>query len=266
MLNLEFTELSDTGRTRKRNEDFVGHLSPASPDEVHAHGWLFVLADGVGGHQHGDVASKAAVESVIHGFCSARPSELHSSLLPRLVQSANAAVYEAGSSMVASGHRMATTLVACAVRFDSAVVAHVGDSRCYLIRRGKAKQLTLDHTLANMQSKARLYARTKSFSGTQRHVLSRSIGADADVKVDVTVAPVMPGDVLLLCSDGLHGALLDEELAEIVTNSRTLESAAKSLVDLANEHDGGDNVSVQLARVLSVERMGLYRGRPYKIE
>src|ERR1700736_2121362 len=145
MLDVEFAQLSDPGRVREQNEDYLGYAQTSNQ------GWLFALADGVGGHDRGEVASRAAVESLLEGFRGAPAGELHTGLLPRLVQTANTHVLDAGHGVQQNGAGMATTLVACALRFDRLVVAHVGDSRCYLMRGGHIKLLTRDHTVVNEQ-------------------------------------------------------------------------------------------------------------------
>jgi protein phosphatase len=133
---LEFAQLSDIGRTRKHNEDYLGYVQPATAAQAQSHGWLFAVADGVGGQDLGEVASRTAAESVLANFRNSAGVESHAALLRRLVQAANYEVYEAGRSASVGGVAMATTIVACALRYDRAVVAHVGDSRCYLIRQG----------------------------------------------------------------------------------------------------------------------------------
>ncbi len=159
---------------------------------------------------------------------------------------------------------MATTLVCCGLRYDRAVVAHVGDSRCYLIRRGHAMSLTRDHTVVNDQVRLGVMSARDAAKADTRHILSRSVGLDLFVSVDTSEHQVLAGDVLLLCSDGLHGAVSGAEIARTVS-SGDLRDAAGALIELANEHDGSDNVSVLLIRVRSVERVGMYRGRPYKL-
>ena len=160
---------------------------------------------------------------------------------------------------------MATTMVACALRHDRAVIAHVGDSRCYLIRKNRATVLTRDHTVANEHVRLGLISAKESEESPNRHRLIRSLGNDLFVNVDIAQTQVIPGDVLLLCCDGMHGALDDSDLVQIVTHSQDLNDAAHQLVALANEKDGSDNISVQLIRIKSVERVGMYRGRPYKL-
>jgi len=185
--------------------------------------------------------------------------------MPRLVQSANTRIYELGKAASPGGSRMATTVVACAFRYDRVVVAHVGDSRCYLIRRGAALQVTRDHTVVAEQVRMGLLSSREAAVAETRHLLSRSLGNDLFVNVEIDDRQVQVDDVLLLCSDGLHGPVEASEIGEIVKWNPNLETAGRKLITLANDRDGGDNVSVQLIRVRGVERMGMYRGRPYKL-
>jgi PPM family protein phosphatase len=265
MLHVEFSQLSDPGRIRKQNEDYLGNVLPETPAEARSRGWLFALADGVGGQQKGEVASRAAVESILAGFRAAPGGEAHSSLLPRLVKAANTQIYERGLSDSGKGAGMATTIVACALRFDRAVVAHVGDSRCYLVRRGNASLLTRDHTFANEQKRLGLLSAREATEASTRHVLSRSLGSDLFVGVETSEHQVLAGDVLLLCCDGLHGTVTSADIAHLVAHHADLKTAAEKLVALANERDGSDNISLQLIRIRAVERVGMYRGRPYKL-
>jgi serine/threonine protein phosphatase PrpC len=265
MLNLEFAELSDVGRVRDHNEDYFGHAAPASEADGRTHGWLFALADGVGGEERGEVASQTAIETLIAGFRAAPRGEAHTVVMPRLIQSANTRIYELGRQSSPGGSRMATTIVACAFRYDRVVVAHVGDSRCYLIRHGIASQITRDHTVVAEQVRLGILSPREAAAAETRHLLSRSLGNDLFVNVEIGDRQVHVDDVLLLCSDGLHGAVEGPEMGELVRWNHDLETAARKLVALANERGGGDNVSVQLIRVRDVERMGMYRGRPYKL-
>jgi serine/threonine protein phosphatase PrpC len=267
MLELEFAHLSDRGRAREGNEDSLGQVVPATPAQVHSHGWLFALADGMGGHEDGEVASHLAIETMLAGFRKIPKGVMHASLLPRLVQDANHAVYEAGRARQASGGTggMGTTLVACALRFDSAVVSHVGDSRCYLFRNGRGAALTRDHTMADEQVRLGILSQSEAAEGDGRHLLTRSLGQELFVAADTITVNVLPGDVLLLCSDGLHSLVPDVMIEHLIHVNPNLEQAAEALVAAANQAGGHDNVSVQLIRVLAVERMGLYRGRPYRL-
>jgi PPM family protein phosphatase len=265
MLDIEFVERTDVGRVRDHNEDYMGCASPATPAQARTHGWMFVLADGVGGQEKGEVASRTAVESVVAGFRKAKDGESHSALLQRLVQQANTSVFEAAVTGGRSSAGMATTIVACALRYDRVSVAHVGDSRCYLIRNGKAAQITRDHTVAGEQVRLGLVTAQEAAAGQTSHILSRSLGTELIANVDTDDHQVFPGDVLLLCSDGLHGEVEASEMAAICGQGQDLQQAAEKLVALANDRGGGDNISVQLIRIRGVERMGMYRGRPYKL-
>jgi len=262
-LDLEFAQLTDLGRVRTNNEDYLGHIAPQTPAQARSHGWLFVLADGVGGGRQGEVASQTAVETVTAGFAKSAATEALGSVLTRLVKDANTRVHETGIAAGSVGAGMSTTIVACAIRHDRVHVAHVGDSRCYLIRRHAIKSLTRDHTIANEQLRIGVVSATGS---ANRHALSRSLGSELFVSVEVNDFALQPGDSLLLCSDGLHGAVPDGKIASTVAAAPDLAAAAANLISLANELSGGDNVSVQLIRIRSVERMGVYRGRPYKLK
>jgi PPM family protein phosphatase len=265
MLDLEFAELSDTGRVRSHNEDYVGHVVPASPAQVCSRGWIFALADGVGGQRQGEVASRAAVQEVLGGFRRAKEGAPHKDLVNQLVQAANARVCESEAISGRSGTGMASTIVVCGLRYDRATIGHVGDSRCYLIRSADVRCITRDHTVAADQVRLGVLSPEEAAEAPTRHVLSRSLGMNLFVNVEIDEIQLLSGDVLLLCSDGLHGAVMPTDMSEIVGRNRNLNAAAQELVTTANERDGSDNVSAQLIRVRSVERIGMYRGRPYKL-
>src|SRR5947207_8964689 len=131
MLDLEFAQLTDAGKVREHNEDFIGYSAPQVEEEARTRGWLFALADGVGGQEGGEVASRIAVETLVSGFPKLPSSEPASSLLQKLVHSANLGIYETAADTVPSGNSMCTTLVACVLRFDRSTVAQVGDSRSH---------------------------------------------------------------------------------------------------------------------------------------
>ncbi|HWB32031.1 MAG TPA: PP2C family serine/threonine-protein phosphatase [Acidobacteriaceae bacterium] len=267
MLELEFAELTDTGLVREHNEDCVGHFAPSTPAQMQSQGWLFALADGVGGLDKGEVASRLAIDAVVAGFRKIPRGVMHVSLLPRLIQDANQAIFDErakqGKKSGASG--MATTLVLCALRFDSAVISHVGDSRCYLFREHRLSPLTHDHNMAAEQVKLGAISAEDAESSPARHVLTRAVGTEMFVAADTITVSILPGDVLMLCSDGLHGYVPDAAIQWLLDSTPDLKNAATALVDAANEAGGHDNVSVTLVRVKAVEQMGLYRGRPYRL-
>jgi protein phosphatase len=264
-MDVEFAQISDLGRVRQGNEDCLGCVLPETPERASSHGWLFAVADGVGGHDLGEVASHTAVEYLLEGFRGASAAESHPALLERLIRQANTRVIDAGHAASLGGTRMATTLVACALRYDRATVAHVGDSRCYLIRRGQAALLTRDHTVVNEHLRLGLISPSEAAESENRHLLSRSLGSELMIKVDVEEHQVLVDDVLALCSDGLHGSVSGSEIAAVAGNGGDLEKAAQRLVDIANQRDGSDNITLQLVRVRGIERVGMYRGRPYRL-
>jgi len=187
------------------------------------------------------------------------------SLLPRLIQHANAAVHDCTLAPEYRGKRMATTLVACALRHDQAIVSHVGDSRCYLVRNGQAKQITQDHTLVNEQRKMGLISASEMAQSESRHVLTRSLGPAMFVSPDTTTLTLQPGDIFVLCTDGVHDEMSEKAIAGIASQKKDVEEIARELVARAVDIDGGDNTTAQVIRVRSVEQVGMYRGRPYRL-
>ena len=187
------------------------------------------------------------------------------SLLPRLITFANSAVHDRTLVPEFRGKKMATTLVACAMRHDQAIVSHVGDSRCYLIRDGKARQITQDHTWVNEQKKLGLISERDVTVSDARHVLIRSLGPEMFVSPDTTALTMLPGDTLVLCTDGLHDEMSGSTIAEIVSQPKSIDELARELVARAVEIDGNDNTTAQVIRVRSVEQVGMYRGRPYTL-
>lgn len=220
MLDLQFGQASDFGKVRTNNEDAAGSFIPASRHQARSHGFLFAVADGVGGLDLGEVASATAIEVITREFETAQADSMLISLLPRLVQHANAAVHDCTLQAEYRGRRMATTLVACALRYDQAIVSHVGDSRCYLVRDGRCRQVTQDHTLVNEQRKVGLISAEEMATSESRHVLLRSLGPDLFVSPETVAVSLQPGDVLVLCTDGLHDEMSNDEIARIVSQKK----------------------------------------------
>jgi protein phosphatase len=265
MLDIQFGQASDLGKVRTNNEDAMGVFIPASRHQARSHGFLFAVADGVGGLDLGEVASATAITVVTKEFAKAQAGTMLNSLMPRLIQRANAAVHDCTLAPEHQGRRMATTLVACALRYDQAVISHVGDSRCYLVRGGQAKQVTQDHTLVNEQRKMGLVTAGQIAESESRHVLIRSLGPEMFVSPDTSSLTLEAGDVLVLCTDGLHNEMSDAEIAAIAGQRKSAGELAGELVARAVEIDGGDNATAQVIRIRSVEQVGMYRGRPYRL-
>ncbi len=265
MLDLQYGQASDPGKIRTNNEDCLGSFIPSSRQLVRTHGYLFAVADGVGGMDLGEVASAKAIAIVTEEFGKAQADTMLLGLMPRLIQHANAAVHDIRLAPEFRGKQMATTLVACAVRNDQAVIAHVGDSRCYHVRDGVARQITQDHTWVNEQRKLGLISASDVAESDSRHVLTRSLGPEMFVSPDTNAVTLRPGDVLVLCTDGLHDELGEREMAAIVSQTKDIQDVANELVARAVEIDGNDNTTAQVIKVRAVEQVGMYRGRPYRL-
>ena len=265
MLDVQFGQVSDFGKVRTNNEDAMGSFIPTSRRQARSHGYLFAVADGVGGMDYGEVASATVVKTLIEEFPKAPSATMLTTLMPRLIEQANAAVHDCSLKPEYQGRKMATTLVACALRYNQAVVSHVGDSRCYLLRNGAARQVTQDHTWVNEQRKMGLITAQEAAESDSRHVLIRSVGKEMFVSPDTTALTLLAGDVLVLCTDGLHDEMDEEEMAWIVSQDKKIDEIARELVARAVEVDGNDNTTAQVIRVRSVEQVGMYRGRPYRM-
>src|SRR6202453_784953 len=204
MLEVQFGQASDFGKVRTNNEDAMGSFIPESRQQARTHGYLFAVADGVGGMDLGEVASATAIKVVTEEFANAQAGTMLISLLPRLIQHANAAVHDCTLVPQYRGKRMATTLVACALRHDQAIVSHVGDSRCYLVRNGHARQITQDHTLVAQQRKLGLISASEVATSDSRHVLVRSLAPEMFVSPDTTALTLQARDTVVLSTGGAH--------------------------------------------------------------
>jgi protein phosphatase len=225
---------------------------------------MFALADGAGGHSSGAVAASKAVTVISRGFQDAEEHTSHSSLLPRLIQHANAAVYDEALNPLWRHKGMASTIVSCAIRQDKAVVSHVGDSRCYLIRDGYAESLTRDHSWVEEQRSQGLISEAEAEASTSRHVLTRALGVERFVAAECATIPIRAKDTLVLGSDGLYGPLGVEGLTRLIARRGEDPSLiAQELVREAIRLDSSDNATAVVIYVRSVEAMAMYRGRPY---
>lgn len=243
---------TDAGRVRANNEDrFL--VAPAVG--------LFLVADGMGGHATGQVASAMVAASMHNLFQATNDEELLAPATPEdaaldaasmrlvhAVRKANSDIFEA-SSKHPEHKGMGSTVVALHVDGASASIAHVGDSRCYRIRGGAIEQLTSDHSLLGEALRHRPDMTAAEMAMLPKNVITRALGMRPTVDVDVQQLRVDDGDLFLLCSDGLHGMLDDATIARAATRHDDLNAACELLVSLANEAGGKDNVSVVLVRV-----------------
>lgn len=266
MLEIVFGEASDLGKVRTNNEDATGCHIPVSKHEVRSRGYLFAVADGVGGADLGEVAAATAVQVVTREFAESQDGTLLRALMPRLVQSANAAVHDCRLQPEYRGTGMATTLVTCALRYNQAVVSHLGDSRCYLLRHGELRQITRDHSLANQRRMLGLLRSADSGDPTNRHALTKCLGPEMFVKPETNVFDLVPGDIVMLCTDGLHNALTEREAIGLLSQpGKDAETLARELVAFAVDKDGDDNTTAQVIRIESVESATTYRGREFPV-
>ena len=246
-------QITDTGRIREHNEDAIGSNLDAG---------LLVLADGMGGYNAGEVASGIAVKTVLEFVAEACARESRDQLDPhsRLMRQsivlrdaiarANKIIHQTARSQPQC-EGMGTTIAACLFYDNRVTLAHVGDSRVYRMRNGRLEQLTMDHSLLQELVDRGYYSQEEAARSTNRNYVTRALGVESTVQVEVQEDEVVPGDVYLLCSDGLPDMVEDEDIhLTISTFSANLQTVGQQLIQLSNDHGGKDNVSVILAQVL----------------
>jgi serine/threonine protein phosphatase PrpC len=255
---VEIAGLSDTGRHRKRNEDAIDWDAGLG---------LVMVADGMGGNQGGDIASVTALRSIKNDMRRAlvdlrrrgersNVREQRGALVIELVRRANQAVRQS-AARDSRLHGMGTTLVMCLLSDTYLTVAHVGDSRLYRLRAGSLERLTEDHSIVQeLVGRGEMSAKQAAIS-RNRNVITRALGINPDVMVDIAHHDLASGDLYMLCSDGLTSMASESEIADtLATNADSLDGSAKSVVDLANFRGGRDNISVVLVRVLEANHGG----------
>jgi len=227
---------TDVGTNRENNEDSCGH-HVEGPDSV-----VFAVADGIGGYEGGEVASAMAIEVTLEAFRESPAAWGASKRLHRAVQRANIEIHNRAIA-VPELRRMGTTLTAAVVDAGMLYAAHVGDCRLYHIRRGKIAQITKDHTMVQERVRMGLMSAARARNHPERSALTRSIGHELIVSVDLIKLPLEQGDRVIICSDGLHGVLEDREL-EQMTRGLSAEEAVRRLIDTANQRGTADNLTV----------------------
>ncbi len=242
---------TDLGRIRENNEDKFEFFVPEDEDTLALKGSFYAVADGMGGHSAGQIASELALKTAI-GAYYADPSPIVEESLRQALQQANALIFDAARA-IAERSGMGTTITGLVIRGEEAFVAQVGDSRCYRLRDGDLRQLTEDHSWVNEQVKRGGLSADEAESSPFKNVITRSLGNAPNVDVDVFTEEIRVDDTFVLCSDGLTGELTDEEILQ-VTTTYPPSRAAWSLVDLALEHGGRDNVTVLIVAVRDVTR------------
>lgn len=244
--------MTDTGKVRQKNEDTIGYDSALG---------LVVLADGMGGHRGGEVASGITVDVIIDSIQQQLPNNMSGNIdsesgftvasiyLRDAVEAANKQVFEKAEAN--PEHKgMGTTVVALLFHNSTLSLAHIGDSRCYRLRGNKLEQITKDHSLLQELIDRGFYTAEEARKSMNRNLVTRALGIDSVVTVDLVEDVVLRKDIYLLCSDGLTDLVEDEDICLTITEfSDNLEEAAKQLISKANQKGGKDNISAMLCRV-----------------
>lgn len=247
-MKLEAASLSHIGQVRQRNEDAIGYSEPGDPGVQETKGSMFVVADGMGGHRGGEIASQLAVDAVITSYYASRESD-PSKALHEAFTEANRVVVEKSRSDV-SLFGMGTTCTVLVLRAGEAYIAHVGDSRAYLLREGDLSQLTEDHSLVGEMVRQGILTDEDARTHPRRNVITRSIGTHDVLSFETSFPPrrFREGDVFLLCTDGLTSLVGERDLKTLL-ESNPPRAACDALIDLANENGGKDNVTVLVVKV-----------------
>ena len=244
---VQYATLSDVGMRRQNNEDSFAIQVSQSEEEYARRGHLFLVADGMGGHAVGELASKIAAETIPHTYFKSPITDPRISLQAAVV-AANSAIHEKGEQNK-EFQRMGTTCSVLTLSSRGAILGHVGDSRCYRVRRDRIDQLTFDHSLEwEMRRRDGTAAEKVDFSN-HRNIILRSLGPEPTVQVDLEGPfPILPNDIFILCSDGLSNQVTDPEIGAIA-RELSPSQACRLLVQQANLRGGPDNSTVVLARV-----------------
>jgi protein phosphatase len=227
--------LSDIGEVRKVNEDFLGFYE--NPEMK-----LYVVSDGMGGHNAGEVASKLAVDTIIQHIKDSEQVEDKEEMLVDAIINANMKIYEV-SKTNHSLNGMGTTVTACLVDESNMIVANVGDSRCYIISEGQIKQITKDHSLVQELVDSGSITQAEAEVHPNKNIITRSLGTSPNVNVDTFSVDLATVYKVILCTDGLSNSVSSEEILTIL-KSRDNESACKELVELSKQRGGRDNITV----------------------
>jgi protein phosphatase len=235
---------TDVGQLRDHNEDYVSSREPADAEDEAKNGWLYIVADGVGGAEAGEVASRFATEQTIKHFLARHAEHDWGKRLREAVLAANADLRQ---MVVERESNMATTMVATVIHDGQVTMTNVGDSRGYHWRDGTLHQITRDQSLVAKLVEEGAITEEEAINHPRKNVILHSLGSKQAPQIDVFDVPLEPGDLLLLCSDGLVRHVRDEEINEVITEKGPAE-ASETLIDLANDRGGEDNISVGILR------------------
>lgn len=238
---------TDTGMVRSENQDHFGIFEPADREGWEKKGLLVVVADGMGGHTGGTIASHTAIDAFLKAFRDSRQESMRG-LLAESIQISNDAVRRRAEGDV-SLRDMGTTCVALLIRGSSLMVGHLGDSRCYIVRKGRIEQLTRDHTYLNELIDMGLLTTEQADGHPDKNIITRCVGMAQKLEIDFHQRHLQAGDRFVLCSDGLTNMVRDEEIADAVQRHAP-EEACRRMIDLANRRGGEDNITIAVISVV----------------
>ncbi len=251
MYDLDIAALSDVGMKRERNEDsWSAPPAGLTAGQKTAKGQLYVVADGVGGHLAGELASKLAAETIQQRYYADPELDVTVSL-PAAIEAADEGICQESNAKLKQ-HGMSTTITAVVLRGEQLTIANVGDSRTYLIRQGRARQATVDHSWVEEQVQFGLITRQDAAHHPHRNIITRSLGCNEELQIDTFEERVQPGDSVLLCSDGLSNMVSDQEIGDLSSQDKSADAIVHELVELARQRGAPDNVTVILLKTRPV--------------
>lgn len=238
--------LTHRGQIRDHNEDFVAMLEPKNEEDLAQNGWIYIVADGVGGADAGEIASSFAVDRTVKHYIQETGTDLPERLKLSIEMAHNDLCDLIDERQ--DDRRMGTTMVAAVIANGQAIMANVGDSRGYHIRDGHIRQITKDHSLIAKLLEEGIVTTEEAEALNISNIILQSIGSEQQPIVDIFTFSLQENDAILLCSDGLTNHVEDAEIAEVIS-TLSPEDASQKLVDLANERGGYDNISVLIAKL-----------------
>ena len=257
-MRIDVAAQTDIGRRKRKNEDFYGVFRDDSPGlQLFREGALLCVADGLGGHVAGEIASKLAVSILRDILKEPAPAPVEGqedqgylSLIKQYIVRANDNVHKTNQDLVKSGRPMGTTLLAALITPKKVYIANVGDSRCYLFRDDELVCRTEDHSWVDEQVKAGLMSKAEAESDSRKYILTRSVGTHPQVDIDDYVWDIQPGDMLLLCTDGLVNMVKDADITQEFKRNASPAEIAHRRVNIANDNGGKDNITVIVTDIM----------------
>jgi protein phosphatase len=251
VLYFRYAGLTNTGMIRDHNEDAYKLPLDADAGTLASKGHLYVLADGMGGHQKGEVASEVTIETVNSEYYTTVTPLEGSDPVEAIIEALSNAIGKANNRVLNATEGGGTTVVAAVLYKDSLVAMNVGDSRAYLLRDNELRQLSKDHSLVRRLVEMGKITAEEALTHPRRNVLYQALGQGSDVDIHISSEKLQAGDVVILCSDGLWGEVTEPEIKDVIQNVASPVKAATQLIDMANESGGPDNITAIIIQVSS---------------